>query len=162
MLDFKINNVTDISAGITIPNYRHDVNRECDVIEEILRIHGYNNVEIVKKLNISISSLTNSNNKYQNLISDYLSSLGFNEIMNNSLVGEKLSQNDNKVILLNSLSSDISAMRTSLLPGMLKSLSHNINRKNTDLKFYEFGSTYKKQNDDYKESKKLGIILSEK
>ena len=107
LLDFKINNVTDISAGITIPNYRHDVNRECDVIEEILRIHGYNNVEIVKKLNISISSLTNSNNKYQNLISDYLSSLGFNEIMNNSLVGEKLSQNDNKVILLNSLSSDI-------------------------------------------------------
>ena len=160
LLDFKINNVTDISAGITIPNYRHDVNRECDVIEEILRIHGYNNVEIDKKLNISISSLTNSNNKYQNLISDYLSSLGFNEIMNNSLVGEKSSQNDNKVILLNSLSSDISAMRTSLLPGMLKSLSHNINRKNTDLKFYEFGSTYKKQNDVYKESKKLGIILS--
>ena len=160
LLDFKINNVTDISAGITIPNYRHDVNRECDVIEEILRIHGYNNVEIDKKLNISISSLTNSNNKYQNLISDYLSSLGFNEIMNNSLVGEKSSQNDNKVILLNSLSSDISAMRTSLLPGMLKSLSHNINRKNTDLKFYEFGSTYKKLNDVYKESKKLGIILS--
>ena len=114
--DFKINNVTDISAGITIPNYRHDVNRECDVIEEILRIHGYNNIEIDKKLNISISSLTNSNNKYQNLISDYLSSLGFNEIMNNSLVGEKSSQKDNKVILLNSLCSDISAMRTSLLP----------------------------------------------
>jgi phenylalanyl-tRNA synthetase beta chain len=160
LLDFKINNVTDISAGITIPNYRHDVNRECDVIEEILRIHGYNNIEIDKKLNISISSLTNSNNKYQNLISNYLSSIGFNEIMNNSLVGEKSSQNDNKVILLNSLSSDISAMRTSLLPGMLKSLSHNINRKNTDLKFYEFGSTYKKHNKVYKESKKLGIILS--
>ena len=142
LLDFKINNVTDISAGITIPNYRHDVNRECDVIEEILRIHGYNNIEIDKKLNISISSLTNSNNKYQNLISNYLSSIGFNEIMNNSLVGEKSSQNDNKVILLNSLSSDISAMRTSLLPGMLKSLSHNINRKNTDLKFYEFGSEF--------------------
>ena len=160
LLDFKINNVTDVSAGITIPNYRHDVNRECDVIEEILRIHGYNNIEIDKKLNISISSLTNFNNKYQNLISDYLSSLGFNEIMNNSLVGEKLSQNDNKVILLNSLSSDISAMRTSLLPGMLKSLSHNINRKNTDLKFYEFGSTYKKQNEFFKENKKLGIILT--
>ena len=160
LLDFKINNVTDISAGITIPNYRHDVNRECDVIEEILRIHGYNNIEIDKKLNISISSLTNSNNKYQNLISNYLSSIGFNEIMNNSLVGEKSSQNDNKVILLNSLSSDISAMRTSLLPGMLKSLSHNINRKNTDLKFYEFGSTYKKHNKVYKESKKLGVILS--
>ena len=160
LLDFKINNVTDISAGITIPNYRHDVNRECDVIEEILRIHGYNNIEIDKKLNISISSLTNSNNKYQNLISNYLSSIGFNEIMNNSLVGEKSSQNDNKVKLLNSLSSDISAMRTSLLPGMLKSLSHNINRKNTDLKFYEFGSTYKKHNKVYKESKKLGIILS--
>jgi phenylalanyl-tRNA synthetase beta chain len=98
LLDFKINNVTDTSAGITIPFYRHDVNRECDVIEEILRIHGYNNIEINKKLNISISSLVNSNNKFENLISDYLSSLGFNEIMNNSLVDNKTNADEkNKV-----------------------------------------------------------------
>ena len=143
-------------------NIKDSINKEITSYEKNLdiKIKSFKIFKIDKKLNISISSLTNSNNKYQNLISDYLSSLGFNEIMNNSLVGEKSSQNDNKVILLNSLSSDISAMRTSLLPGMLKSLSHNINRKNTDLKFYEFGSTYKKLNDVYKESKKLGIILS--
>ena len=161
LLDFKINNVTDISAGITIPFYRHDVNRECDVIEEILRIHGYNNIEINKKLNISISSLINSNNKFENLISDYLSSLGFNEIMNNSLVDSKTNADEkNKVTLINSISLDISSMRTSLLPGMLKSLAYNINRKNKNLKFYEFGSKYEKINDKYHEKKILGILIS--
>lgn len=161
LLDFKINNVTDISAGITIPFYRHDVNRECDVIEEILRIHGYNNIEINKKLNISISSLINSNNKFENLISDYLSSLGFNEIMNNSLVDSKTNADEkNKVTLINSISLDISSMRTSLLPGMLKSLAYNINRKNKNLKFYEFGSKYEKINDKYNEKKILGILIS--
>jgi phenylalanyl-tRNA synthetase beta chain len=161
LLDFKINNVTDTSAGITIPFYRHDVNRECDVIEEILRIHGYNNIEINKKLNISISSLVNSNNKFENLISDYLSSLGFNEIMNNSLVDNKTNADEkNKVTLINSISLDISSMRTSLLPGMLKSLAYNINRKNKNLKFYEFGSKYEKVNDKYYEKKVLGILIS--
>ena len=83
-LDFKINTVNDISAGVTIPQYRHDVNRECDVVEEILRIHGYNNIPIDKNVKFSISSLLNKTHKYQNIISDYLSSIGFNEIMNNS------------------------------------------------------------------------------
>ena len=161
LLDFKINNVTDISAGITIPAYRHDVVRECDVIEEILRIHGFNNIEIDKKINISISSLVNSNNKFENIISNYLSSLGFNEIMNNSLVSDSTNiGEEKKVSLLNSISLDISSMRNSLLPGMLKSLVYNINRKNKNLKFYEFGSIYEKLNDNYIEKKMLGLIIS--
>lgn len=85
-LDFKINNVTDISVGIEIPKYRHDVNRECDVVEEILRIHGYNNIPNDETLKFSLSTINNDNNKFQNLISNYLSSISFNEIMNNSLV----------------------------------------------------------------------------
>ena len=161
LLDFKINNVTDISAGITIPAYRHDVVRECDVIEEILRIHGFNNIEIDKKINISISSLVNSNNKFENIISNYLSSLGFNEIMNNSLVSDSTNiGKEKKVSLMNSISLDISSMRNSLLPGMLKSLVYNINRKNKNLKFYEFGSIYEKLNDNYVEKKMLGLIIS--
>ena len=161
LLDFKINNVTDISAGITIPAYRHDVVRECDVIEEILRIHGFNNIEIDKKINISISSLVNLNNKFENIISNYLSSLGFNEIMNNSLVSDSTNiGKEKKVSLMNSISLDISSMRNSLLPGMLKSLVYNINRKNKNLKFYEFGSIYEKLNDNYVEKKMLGLIIS--
>ena len=159
LLDFKINNVTDISAGITIPTYRYDVTRECDVIEEILRIHGYNNIPLSDKQNISISRLTNRSNKYQNIISDYLSAIGFTEIMNNSLVSENDNNSEKSIILLNSLSNDISKMRGDLINGMLKSLSYNLNRQNKNLKFYEFGSVYSLEGNKYIEEKRLTILL---
>ena len=160
-LDFKINNVNDISAGVTIPQYRHDVNRECDVVEEILRIHGYNNIPIDKNVKFSISSLLNKTHKYQNIISDYLSSIGFNEIMNNSLVSENSNTNNkHSVFLKNSLSKEISLMRNDLKNGFLSSISYNLNRKSISNNLYEFGSIYNKSGKIYKEKKVLGVALN--
>ncbi len=161
LLDFKINNVNDISAGVTIPHYRHDVERECDVVEEILRIHGYNNIPEDEHAKFSISNLSNSSHKYQNIISDYLSSVGFNEIMNNSLVPENLnSKQKNQIFLKNSLSKDISIMRPNLLDGFLNSISYNLNRKSNSNNIYEFGSIYHKSGTKYIEKKVLGIALN--
>ena len=161
LLDFKINNVTDVSAGITIPSYRHDVNRECDVVEEILRIHGYNNIPEDENIKFSISSKTNLKYNYENIISNYLSSIGFNEIMNNSLVDNYSKNSDFEAIsLINSISNDISIMRADLLTGILNTISYNINRKNTSNSLYEFGSIYTKKGNSYQEKKVLGISLN--
>ena len=161
LLDFKINNVNDISAGVTIPHYRHDVERECDVVEEILRIHGYNNIPEDEHAKFSISNLSNTSHKYQNIISDYLSSVGFNEIMNNSLVPENLnSKQKNQIFLKNSLSKDISIMRPNLLDGFLNSIAYNLNRKSNSNNMYEFGSIYHKSGAKYIEKKVLGIALN--
>ena len=160
-LDFKINNVTDISVGIEIPKYRHDVNRECDVVEEILRIHGYNNIPNDETLKFSLSTINNDNNKFQNLISNYLSSISFNEIMNNSLVQNDPDNSSSEIVKLkNSISNDISIMRTNLLDGFLKAISYNINRKSVKNNFYEFGSVYAYKLNSYTESKRLGIAIN--
>ena len=160
-LDFKINNVTDISVGIEIPKYRHDVNRECDVVEEILRIHGYNNIPNDETLKFSLSTINNDNNKFQNLISNYLSSISFNEIMNNSLVQNEPDSSSSEIVKLkNSISNDISIMRTNLLDGFLKVISYNINRKSVKNNFYEFGSVYGYKLNSYTESKRLGIAIN--
>ena len=160
-LDFKINNVTDISVGIEIPKYRHDVNRECDVVEEILRIHGYNNIPNDETLKFSLSTINNDNNKFQNLISNYLSSISFNEIMNNSLVQNEPDSSSSEIVKLkNSISNDISIMRTNLLDGFLKAISYNINRKSVKNNFYEFGSVYGYKLNSYIESKRLGIAIN--
>jgi phenylalanyl-tRNA synthetase beta chain len=161
LLDFKINNVTDVSAGITIPSYRHDVNRECDVVEEILRIHGYNNIPNDEHVKFSLSPISNNHYKYQNLISNYLSSLGLNEIMNNSLVSEKSNSNENNLVTLkNSISNDISIMRPNLIDGILNSISYNLNRKSLTNNFFEFGSIYHKIGKKYIQKKVLGIALN--
>ena len=160
-LDFKINNVTDISVGIEIPKYRHDVNRECDVVEEILRIHGYNNIPNDETLKFSLSPINNDNDKFQNLISNYLSSISFNEIMNNSLVQNEPDSSSSEIVKLkNSISNDISIMRTNLLDGFLKAISYNINRKSVKNNFYEFGSVYGYKLNSYTESKRLGIAIN--
>ena len=160
-LDFKINNVTDISVGIEIPKYRHDVNRECDVVEEILRIHGYNNIPNDETLKFSLSTINNDNNKFQNLISNYLSSISFNEIMNNSLVQNDPDNSSSEIVKLkNSISNDISIMRTNLLDGFLKAISYNINRKSVKNNFYEFGSIYSYKSNSYVENKRLGIAIN--
>ena len=160
-LDFKINNVTDISVGIEIPKYRHDVNRECDVVEEVLRIHGYNNIPNDETLKFSLSTINNDNNKFQNLISNYLSSISFNEIMNNSLVQNEPDSSSSEIVKLkNSISNDISIMRTNLLDGFLKAISYNINRKSVKNNFYEFGSVYGYKLNSYTESKRLGIAIN--
>ena len=161
-LDFKINNITETGVGITVPNYRHDVSRECDVVEEILRIYGFNEISLSNNLSISLNSVEkNLHFKTENIISNYLNSFGFNEIMNNSLTNNDLDIVGRKSIeIINSISSDVSQLRTSLLESSLKTLKYNLNRKNRNTNFYEFGKIYEQSNNENKESRRLGVLFS--
>ncbi|MGY8945743.1 MAG: phenylalanine--tRNA ligase subunit beta [Flavobacteriales bacterium] len=161
-LDFKINNITETGVGITVPSYRHDVTRECDVVEEILRIYGFNEINLSNNLSISLNTIDqNKHFKTENIISSYLNSLGFYEIMNNSLTNNDLNIEGRKSVqIINSISSDVSQLRTSLLESCLKTLKYNLNRKNSNTNFYEFGKIYESTIKHNKESRRLGILLS--
>ena len=166
-LDIKINNMSDAGLGLVVPAYRVDVTREIDVIEEILRVYGYNNITFTQKLNASISnSARNEDYKLQNIIGAQMVSLGFNEMMANSLTTPeyvKLSENlkeEFNVTMLNPLSSDLSAMRQSLLFSALEAISFNINRRRADLKLFEFGKTYHKLPSGYDENKHLTLTVT--
>jgi len=163
-LDFKINNITETGVGITVPFYRHDIYRECDVIEEILRIYGYNKINLSNKLSIPINIRNeNLSFKIEKSIAQSLLPLGFNEIMNNSLTNNQLNLFNRKdVKILNSLSKDVSKLRTTLLESSLKTLKYNINRKNDNLKYFEFGKIYESIKDSYNENRRLSITYSGK
>lgn len=136
---------------LKVPTYRVDVYRPCDVVEEILRVYGYNNVEIDSEMHISLSQRTATDESYdmQQIVSEQLTAIGFSEIMNNSLTavsyyeGSELYPLKECVKLMNPLSNDLGVMRQTLLYGGLESIAHNVNRKMSDLKFYEFGNVYK-------------------
>lgn len=138
------------SLILAIPTYRVDVTRDVDIIEDILRIYGYNNIEIGETLksNLSYQTPTDKSNKLQHIISEQLTGAGFNEIMNNSLTKEAYYTNlsvypDSACVrLLNPLSADLNVMRQTLLFGGLESIAYNRNRKNSDIMFYEFGNCY--------------------
>jgi len=166
-LEIKINNHTETGLNLTIPAYRVDVTREVDVIEEVLRVYGYNNVEFSEKLNISISSSDEQRQeKTQKLISDQLIDKGFYEIMSNSLTKpgytnySELLNDANNVNILNPLSQDLSVLRQSILFSGLETISFNINRKNNALKFFEFGKTYHLYQDKYQEDKHLCLFIT--
>lgn len=163
-LDFKINNITETGVGITVPFYRHDIYRECDVVEEILRIYGYNKINLSNKLSIPINiGNENLSFKIEKTIAQSLTPLGFNEIMNNSLTNNQLNLFNRKdVVILNSISNDVSKLRTSLLESSLRTLKYNINRKNENLKYFEFGKIYESINDSYNENRRLSITYSGK
>lgn len=163
-LDFKINNITETGVGITVPFYRHDIYRECDVVEEILRIYGYNKINLSNKLSIPINiGNENLSFKIEKTIAQSLTPLGFNEIMNNSLTNNQLNLFNRKdVVILNSISNDVSKLRTTLLESSLKTLKYNINRKNENLKYFEFGKIYESINDSYNENRRLSITYSGK
>ena len=166
-LDIKVNSVSDAGLGLTIPSYRVDVQREIDVIEEILRVYGYNNINFSKKLNATVSnSPRNEDYKIQNTIATQLNSQGFHEMMANSLttatyatLSDELNVAHN-VTMLNPLSADLSTMRQSLLFSGLEAVSYNINRKNADLKLFEFGKTYHNYLAGYEEKKHLSLFLT--
>lgn len=149
-LEMKIVDETAEGLTLDVPPYRVDVQRDCDVIEDILRIYGYNNVEIPTTLKSSLTTKgeVDYSQKLQNLISEQLVGCGFNEILNNSLTaasyyeGSETYKNENLVYLMNPLSNDLNVMRQTLLFGGLESIQHNANRKNADLKFFEFGNCY--------------------
>lgn len=147
-LDFAIQADTGKTYQLIVPSYRVDVTRTADVVEEVLRIYGYNNVEIPEKMNASIvMSPKPDKEMLQNMVSDLLSYRGFNEIMNNSLTRETYYRKhnlhpDRLVHILNPLSQDLNAMRQTLLFGGLESILYNLNRKVHDMKLYELGQTY--------------------
>ena len=165
-LDIKVNSVTDGGIGLTVPAYRVDVTREADIIEEILRVYGYNNIEFSHKLNTSIAFAEGNEVKVENVIADQLVSQGFNETMANSLTKAdyvELSENlnpEHNVTMLNPLSNDLGVMRQSLLFSGLESVIYNINRKNNNIKFFEFGKSYHKFESGYSEQKHLSIFVS--
>ncbi|MCB0371582.1 MAG: phenylalanine--tRNA ligase subunit beta [Muricauda sp.] len=163
-LEIRINNVTESGLGLTIPTYRVDVTREVDVIEEILRVYGYNNIDFKEKLNASIAQTSRfENHRVQDIIGDTLAAKGFYEIMTNSLVAADSILSDKEeghVKMLNPLSSDLSVLRTTMLSSGLQSVSYNHNRQKTDLKLFEFGKTYHKENGDYQEKRHLALFIS--
>ena len=168
-LEIKVNNVTETGLGLTVPAYRNDVQREADVIEEILRVYGYNNVETSTKLNASITHYNKLDDyKLQNVIGDQLVAQSFFEILSNSLTSPEYSdlsedlKKENQVELLNPLSTDLSVMRQSMLFSGLEALRYNINRKQEDLKLFEFGKTYKYINSESQEFKHLSLFVSGK
>jgi len=166
-LDIKVTTVSDAGLGLIIPSYRVDVQREIDVIEEILRVYGYNNINFTKKLNATVSNSARTEDyKVQNIVAAQLNGLGFHEMMANSLttpdyVGlSDLLKEEYNVMMLNPLSNDLSAMRQSLLFSGLEAVSYNINRRNGDLKLFEFGKTYHKLPSGYDEPKHLTLFVS--
>ena len=155
-LEIKVVSDSEESWIVQVPTYRVDVTREIDVIEEILRIYGFNNVPLPEKLNSSITLRPNPDKeKLYNRAANFLADNGFAEIMNNSLT--RYDDADKAVELLNPLSRELKHMRKELLSGGLASISHNQNRQFPDLKLFEFGKVYMFVNDHYIENEVLGI-----
>ena len=173
-LEMKVLGETSEALTLEIPAYRVDVQRPCDVVEDILRIYGYNNVEIPTQLkgSLVIKGDEDQKHKLANLVSEQLVGAGFNEILNNSLTkAAYYGENDKLVRIMNPLSSDLNVMRQTLLFGGLESIQHNVNRKRQNLRFFEFGNVYtfdpEKQNDDdpmqaYKEQYHAALWLTGK
>lgn len=165
-LDVKINSVTERGLGLLVPSYRVDVQREADVIEEILRIYGYNNISFSEKVNATMAhSSKYDDHNMQNVVATQLIGQGFFEIMTNSLVSEKeittyAPQPEQAVKLLNPLSTDLGYMRKNLLFSGLEVIAYNINRKRTDLKLFEFGKNYHFIEGKYSENKHLTVYLT--
>ena len=172
-LDIIIKSENNEGMLLEIPTFKVDVTREVDVIEEILRIYGYNNIETGNKIKSTISYTKKPDNeRLVNLISDFLSAKGFNEAMNNSLTkGDYYKDygfnSEESVKILNPLSSELNVMRQDLLFGLLESVRKNINFKSPDIKLYEFGKQYKYNPDSnlsnlsrYSESRHLGLIIT--
>ena len=150
-LEIAITKESDTELELLVPTYRVDVQRPCDVVEDILRVYGYNNVEFDESVrsNLSYKTIVDIKNDLQKLISEQLTACGFNEIMNNSLTAESYYEGlsaypqENCVKLMNALSNDLNVMRQTLLFGGLESIAHNINRRMANLKMYEFGNVYR-------------------
>ena len=149
-LEMQIVGEDDEKINLIVPTYRVDVQRPCDVVEDILRVYGYNNIEFGDSIHSSLSNKDQVDfaDDMKELISNQLTASGYNEIMNNSLTVEAYYQGletypaEHCVKVMNALSSDLNVMRQTLLFGGLESIARNINRKNANLRFYEFGNIY--------------------
>ena len=164
-LDFEIKNHNEEGLNIVAPNYRNDVYREIDVIEEILRVYGFNNIPVNSKISMIIPEIgKNKINKIESLISNNLIGIGFNEIINNSICSPDTNEKFKKqvVTLLNPQGIELSNLRASLIPNALETIKHNYNRQNKNLKLFEIGNTYSLDNETYIENKRLNIAVTGK
>jgi len=163
-LSIEVIKATETQLTLKVPSYRVDVTRPVDVIEEVLRIYGYDNIEIPQKVNASLNvSPKPDKEALQHSIADMLTSKGYFEILSNSLTKSSYSADlTTAVKILNPLSSDLDVMRQSMLFSGLEAVSYNQNRKNADLKLYEFGKTYQISNGKYQEKNHLAIFLGGK
>jgi phenylalanyl-tRNA synthetase beta chain len=174
-LEIKIESETDNGLSLLVPPYRVDVKREADIIEELLRIYGYNNVEIPTQVNASLQTAEKPDpNQVFNLIAEMLTAQGFNEIWSNSLTKAsyyhklKNYRDEQTVKILNPLSADLNGMRQTLLFGALESILHNANRQNKDLRLYEYGNCYFYKETElkdhpeknYREEEHLGLFIT--
>ena len=164
-LDFEIKNHNEEGLNIVAPYYRNDVYREIDVIEEILRVYGFNNIPVNSKISMNIPEIgKNKINKIESLISNNLIGIGFNEIINNSICSPDTNEKFKKQVvrLLNPQGIELSNLRASLIPSALETIKHNYNRQNKNLKLFEIGNTYSLDNETYIENKRLNIAVTGK
>ena len=166
-LEIRVNNVTETGMGLTIPSYRVDVQRESDVIEEILRVYGYNNIKFGDKLSLSVANSSKYEDyKIQNLIAQQLIGQGFYETMANSLTTPAYNdfsddaRDEYQVKMLNPLSQDLSVLRQTMLFSGLEAISYNLNRKRGNLRIFEFGKTYHSFVSGREEKKHLSLFMS--
>lgn len=161
-LGIKIISEDSEGMKLEVPAYKVDVTREVDIIEEVLRIHGYDNVEIPSQIRASLNTTVKPDKEVlQNQIAELLSANGFFEILSNSLTKLSYSAEPERAVrILNPLSNDLDVMRQSLLFSGLEAIAYNQNRRNSDLKFYEFGKVYNLDQENYKENQRFSIFLS--
>ncbi len=168
-LDIQILEENGTQWKLAVPPYRVDVTREIDVVEEVLRIFGFNNVPLPEKLNSTITLRTKPDaDKIQRSVAEFLVGLGYSEMMNNSLTSSSYIQKfgnevfgvANNVEMLNPLSNELDVMRQTLIFSTLESVAYNQNRQNSDLKLFEFGKVYRKEGENYLENKRLVFGLS--
>src|SRR5690606_11171336 len=163
-LGIKIRKETDAALTVEVPPYKVDVTREVDIVEEVLRIYGYNNVEIKRKIKASLSPSRKPDKEVvQNQLSDLLIANGFREILCNSLSRiDYVDDPETAVKILNPLSSDLDTMRQNLLFSALEAVAYNQRRRQENLKFFEFGTTYRTTGDGYAESYRLSLVMTGK
>jgi len=166
-LEIRVNNVTETGMGLTIPSYRVDVQRESDVIEEILRVYGYNNIKFGDKLSLSVANSSKYEDyKIQNLIAQQLIGQGFYETMSNSLTTPVYNsysddaRDEYQVSMLNPLSQDLSVLRQTMLFSGLEAIRYNANRKRRNLRIFEFGKTYHSYVSGREEKKHLSLYIT--
>ena len=161
-LDIAIVGETGEGLSLKVPPYRVDITREVDVVEEILRIYGYNNIEIPTQIRASLNNAARpEKDSVQNLLSDLLTANCFNEIMSNSLTSSVYSSDPAKAVkILNPLSSELDIMRQSMLYSGLEAIAYNQNRRTADLKLYEFGKVYELDEEKYKEVQHFAVFIT--
>jgi phenylalanyl-tRNA synthetase beta chain len=165
-LDIEINSESNETLEVSVPPFRVDVQREVDLIEEILRIYGYNQIKTPQKVAFSaVRNNEKNRHKFENAAANVLAANGFYEAMNNSLTKFENQQTfdleENKSVkMLNPLSGDLAVMRQALLPGLLENSAYNLNRRIADIKLFEFGKIYSKSAKNYAENNRLSVLIS--